>query len=157
LRVSLKGPSDLAEGEFPVRIVGTGQFQDQTQTRVLDNLTLRITKPLVVSLEMSGPIVAGGEQHADVKLRRFGPDPQPVRVQISDGPAGLAAPIFVMIPPEASDAKIRLSAAATTSPGKFENLVAVASTTVAGQSVIVASKPAVVEIQAPKQPIAKSQ
>ena len=69
LRVSLKGPKDLAEGEFPVRIVGTGKFQEQTRTVVLENLKLRITKPLVVSMTMAGPIAAGGQQQADVQLR----------------------------------------------------------------------------------------
>ena len=147
IRVSLKGPADLAEGEFPIRIVGTGKFQEQTRTVVLENLTLRVTKPLVVSVAMSGPIVAGGEQQADVQLQRFGDEPQPVRLQVSDGPAGLAAPIFVTIPGDANQAKIPFTAAAAATPGKFDNLVVVASTTVKGQNVTVQSKPASVEIQ----------
>jgi hypothetical protein len=73
-----------------------------------------------------------------------------VRVQVSDGPEGLSAPIFVTIPGEANQAKVPFTAAATAKPGRFENLVVVASTTVAGQNVTVQSKPAVVEIQPPK-------
>jgi hypothetical protein len=151
-RVSLAGPADLAEGSFPIRILGTAKFQEQTQTVKLDNVSLHITKPLVVSLSMLGPIVAGGSQQAEVNLQRFGDDPQPVRLQVSDGPAGLAAPIFVVIPAEASQMKIPFTAAADAPAGKFENLVAVASTAVKGQNITVQSKPATIEIQpAPSQ------
>jgi hypothetical protein len=146
-RVTLKGPVDLAEGEFPIRIVGTGKFQEQTRTVALENLTLRVTKPLVVSVALAGPIVAGGQQQADVRLERFGEGPQPVRLQFSDGPAGLSAPIVVTIPGDANQAKIPLAAAADAAAGKFDNLVVVASTTVMGQNVTVSSKPASVEIQ----------
>ena len=114
---------------------------------VLEQLTLRITKPLVVSVAMSGPIVAGGQQQATVQLQRFGDDPQPVRLHVSDGPAGLLAPLFVTIPSDANQAVIPFGAASTAAPGKFDNLVVVASTTVTGQNVIVQSKPASVEIQ----------
>jgi hypothetical protein len=147
MRVSLKGPADLLEGEFPVRIVGTGKFQEQTRKVVLENLTLRITKPLVISVAMSGLIVAGGQQQTDVALTRFGDDPQPVRLQVSDGPAGLSAPIFVTVPSDANQVKIPFTAAADAAPGTFDNLVVVASTTVKGQNVTVLSQPASVEIQ----------
>jgi hypothetical protein len=99
---------------------------------------------------MSGPIIAGGQQPAEVRLQRFGDKPQPVRVQVSDGPEGLAAPIFILIPSDANEAKLPFSAAATAKPGKYDNLIVVASTTVAGQNVSVQSKPAPVEIQPPK-------
>jgi hypothetical protein len=146
-RVSLAGPADTAEGEFPIRIVGTGTFQEQTRRVVLDKLTLRVTKPLVVSLAMTGPVVAGGQQQAEVKLQRFGDDPQPVRLQVSDGPEGLAAPIIFTIAKDADQANIPITAAASASPGKFDSLVVVATTVVKGQNVTVHSKPASVEIQ----------
>ena len=146
-RVSLKGPVDRAEGEFPIRIVGLGKFQEQSRRVTLENLSLHVTKPLVVSVAMAGPIVAGGEQQAEVKLQRFGDEPQPVRLQVSDGPAGLSAPIFVTIPADANQITIPFTAAATAPPGKFDNLVVVASTTVKGQAITVQSKPAPVEIQ----------
>jgi hypothetical protein len=146
-RVSLKGPADLAEQEVPIRISGSGRFQEQARTVVLKDVSLRVTQPLVVTVAMSGPIAAGGDQQADVQLVRFGDDPQPVRLQVSDGPAGLSAPIFVTVLSNANQAKIPLTADATATPGKFENLVVVASTTVRGQNVSARSKPAVVEIQ----------
>jgi hypothetical protein len=151
-RVSLAGPADLAEGSFPIRIVGGGTFQDQKRSVTLENVTLHITKPLVVSLAMAGPIVAGGGQQAEVRIQSFGDDPKPVRLQVSDGPAGLAAPIFVVIPVDASQLTIPLTAAADAMPGKFDNLIVVASTTVKGQNITVQTKPAPVEIQpAPMQ------
>jgi hypothetical protein len=146
VRVSLQGPADLAEREIPIRIVGTGRFQEQIRSVVLQNLTLRVAKPLAVSISMAGPIAAGGGQQADVVLQRFGDEPQLVRLQISDGPAGLLAPIFVTVPADASQIKIPLTAEATAPAGKFDNLVVVATTTVKGQNVAVASKPAAVEV-----------
>ena len=146
-RVSLTGPTNLSEGEFPIRIVGTGTFQEQSRKVVLDNLKLHITKPLVVSVAMAGPVVAGGQQQAEVKLQRFGDDPQPVRLQVSDGPTGLAAPIYVIVAKDENLAKIPITAAASAKPGKFDNLIVVATTVVKGQNVTVQSKPASVEIQ----------
>jgi hypothetical protein len=145
-RVSLKGPADLAEQVAPIRISGSSKFQDQARTVELPDVSLRVTQPLVVSVAMSGPIVAGGGQQADVQLQRFGDNPQPVRLQVSDGPAGLSAPIFVTVPGDANQVKIPLTADAAATPGKFENLVVVASTTVKGQNVSARSKPATVEI-----------
>jgi hypothetical protein len=147
VRVSLKGPVDLAEQEVPIRIIGTGKFQEQTRTVALQNLTLRVTKPLVVTVAMTGPIPVGGGQLANVQLQRFGDDPQPVRLQIKDGPAGVLAPIFVTVPNDTSHANLPLTAESTAPVGRFENLIVVASTTVKGQNVTVQSKPATVEVQ----------
>lgn len=153
IRVSLKGAADLPEREaIPIRIVGTGRFQEQSRSVVLQNLTLRVTKPLAVSITMAGPIVAGGMQQADVQLQRFGDDPQPVRLQVSDGPAGLSAPIFVSIPADASQIKIPLTADVSAPAGQFNNLIVVATTTVKGQNVSVVSKPAAVEVQPKANP-----
>ncbi|HEY3392178.1 MAG TPA: hypothetical protein VGK58_05700, partial [Lacipirellulaceae bacterium] len=151
-RVSLSGPGDLPEGSFPIRIIGSARFQEQARTVTLQNVTLHVTKPLVVSLSMMGPIVAGGRQDAEVHVQRFGDAPQPVRLQVSDGPAGLAAHIFVVIPADVSQVKIPFTADADAPAGKFENLVVVASTAVNGQNITVPSKPAIIEIQpAPSQ------
>jgi uncharacterized membrane protein len=96
---------------------------------------------------MMGPVVAGGAQQAELKVERFGKEPQPVKLQFSDGPAGLAAPIVVTIPGDSNQVTIPLTAAADATPGKFDNLIVVASTTVKGQNITVQSKPAAVEIQ----------
>lgn len=146
-RVSLSGPADFAEGEFSLRIVGTGIFQDQTHKAILDNVKLRVTKPLVVSVAMLGPIVAGAQQQAEVNLQRFGSDPQPVRLQVGDGPTGLSAPISVNVPADTAQVKFPLTAEAAAPAGKFQNLVVVATTVVKGQNITVHSKPAPVEIQ----------
>jgi hypothetical protein len=130
-----------------VRIVGTGKFQEQTRIVVLDKFRMRITKPLVVSVAMLGPIVCGGQQQAEVRLQRFGDKPQRVRLQLSDGPPGLMAPISVTVPSDSDRVKIPIRAEATATPGKFKNLVVVASTTVNGQNVTVQSEPTQVEIQ----------
>jgi hypothetical protein len=147
--VSVKGPVDLAEGsEFPIRIVGTGKFQEQTRVVALEQLTLRVVKPLVVSVAMAGPIIAGGVQHAEIRLQRFGSEPHPVRVHFTDGPAGLAAPIAITIPSDANVVTVPVHAAADAAPGKFDTLIAAASTSVQGQEISVRSSPASAEIQA---------
>jgi hypothetical protein len=148
VRVSLQGPPDLGDQEIPIRVVGTGRFQEQLRQVTLHDLKVRVGKPLVVSLTMAGPIVAGGTQQADVQLQRFGDEPQPVRLQVNDGPAGLSAPIFITVPADASQIKIPFTADGAAPVGKFENLVVVATTTVKGQNVTVQSKPAAVEITA---------
>jgi hypothetical protein len=146
MRITLKGPADLPEGEFPVRIVGTGKFQEQTQSVAVGNLKLQSVKPLVVTIAPLGPITAGGHQQAEIQVQRFGDQPQPVRLQFRDGPAGLSAPIAITLPPDATKTTIPLAAAADAPPGKFDNLVLVASTTVKGQDITVQSQPAGVEI-----------
>jgi hypothetical protein len=149
MRVSLTGPADLAEGsEFPIRIVGTGKFQEQTRAVALEQLTLRVVKPLVVSVAIAGPIVAGGDQQAEIRVQRFGNEPQPVRVHFTEGPAGLAAPIAITIPSDADAATVPLHAADDAAPGTFNTLVAAASTIVQGQEISVRSNPATIEIQA---------
>lgn len=147
LRVSLTGPTNLPAGEFPIRIVGTGTFQEQFGKAILDDVKLHLTKPLVVSATMAGPIVAGGQQQAEVKLQRFGDDPRPVRLHVSEGPEGLAVPISILVPKAENLAKIPITATAGATPGKFENLIVVATTVVKGQNVTVQSEPASVEIQ----------
>jgi hypothetical protein len=147
--VSLQGPVDLAEGsEFPIRVVGTGKFQEQTRVVVLEPLSLRVVKPLVVSVAMAGPIIAGGVQQTEIRLQRFGNEPQPVRVHFTDGPAGLAAPIAITIPSDANVVTVPMHAAADAAPGKFNTLIAAASASVQGQEISVRSSPASVEIQA---------
>jgi hypothetical protein len=147
MRVSLTASANMSEKEFPIRITGTGVFQDQTKKVVLDQVKLRVTKPLVINVAMAGPIIVGGQQTADIHLQRFGNEPQPVRLQVSDGPAGLSAPIFLNIPANATQAKMLFTADAKAAPGKYQNLVVVATTTVKGQNISVISKPAPVEIQ----------
>ncbi|MCA9231453.1 MAG: PPC domain-containing protein [Planctomycetales bacterium] len=148
-RVTLKGPADVSLGTFPISIVGTATFQDQTKVAALENVTLQVCQPLVVSLKVPGPIVVGGSQAAEIHLQRFGAEPQPVRVQVSDGPPGLTAPILLTIPSDANQASLSLGTTSEVLPGKFDNLTVVASTSVQGQNITVHSEPVSGEIQAP--------
>jgi hypothetical protein len=147
-RVTLKGPVDFAAGAHPIKIIGTGKFKEQTRVVALADLTLQVIQPLVATVTVAGPLVAGGEQVAKVQLQRFGTEPQPVRIQIKDGPQGISAPIITQIAADASEAEIRLIAAADAPAGKFANLIVVASTAVQGQNISVESKPAAIELQA---------
>jgi hypothetical protein len=149
MKVSIKGPVDLAEGgEFPIRIIGTGRFQEQTRTVTLDQLKLRVVKPLVVSIVMAGPIIAGGVQQAEVRVQRFGSEPHPVHVRFTDGPAGLAAPIATTVPSDADRVTLPMHAGADAALGTFDTLTATATTIVQGREISVRSEAAFVEIQA---------
>lgn len=147
-RVTLSGPPDIAEGEFPIRIIGTATFQDQSRKVVLDAIKLKVTKPLVISVSFASPLIAGAQQFADVKLQRFGTDSQPVRLQVFEGPEGLLAPISITVPADANELKLPISTlpAAT---GKFNNFALVATTQVKGQNISVRSQPASGEITPP--------
>jgi hypothetical protein len=96
---------------------------------------------------MAGPIAVGGAQQAEVQLQRFGGDPQPVRLQVSNGPMGLSAPIFITVPADVNQVKIPFTADAAAPTGRFDNLSVVAVTTFKGQNITVESKPAMIEIQ----------
>jgi hypothetical protein len=151
MRVSLKGPTDLAEGEHTLRITGRGVFQDQPRTVVLEEVKLRVTKPLVATLTMAGPLVQGSTQQAEIRVQRFGDDPQSVHVRFIDGPPGLSAPIALTIAADQSQASAALSADAAAPTGTFDNLAAQVSTTVGGQAVVVVAR-AAIEIQPPAAP-----
>ncbi len=59
---------------------------------------------------------------------------------------GLFAPISITVPADASSIKVPFTADASAPGGVFNNLVVVAASTVKGQNVSVASKPATVEV-----------
>jgi hypothetical protein len=147
LRVTLKGPVDLPEQELSFHVTGIGKFQEQTRTVAVENNKLIVTKPLVVSVALPAPIVAGEQQLATVRIQRFGNEPLPVELRVISAPDGLLAPISVNVPTEASELKLPLAASTTATPGKYENLILTASTTVQGQTITVESSPTIVEIQ----------
>jgi hypothetical protein len=147
LRVTLKGPADLPEQELAIHLTGIGKFQEQTRTVALENIKLVVSKPLVVSVALPAPIVAGQQQLAAVRIQRFGNEPQPVQLQVTTAPDGLLAPISVKVPVETSEVMLPLAASTTATPGKFENLIVTASTMVNGQTVTVQSSPTIVEIR----------
>jgi hypothetical protein len=147
LRVTLNGPADLPEQELSIHLTGIGKFQEQTRTVTVENIKLIVTKPLVLSVSSPAPIVAGQQQLAAVRIQRFGNEPQPVELRFTSAPDGLLVPISVNVPAETSDLKLPLAASTTATPGKYENLILTASTTVKGQTVTVESSPTIVEIQ----------
>ncbi|RIK72996.1 MAG: hypothetical protein DCC67_18450 [Planctomycetota bacterium] len=148
MRVSLQGPPDMAEGDYAIRLIGRGTFQDQKQSAALDGVKLRVVKPLMVAIAAPPAIVTGTQQQAEVSIQRFAADAQPVQLRFIDGPAGLSAPIALTIPSTESRAVFYLSAAPDAPLGKFDNLAVEASTVVNGQPITVEAR-AAVEIQAP--------
>lgn len=147
-QVVLTGPPDLEPATVPLRIVGTATHNLQKKSVTLENIELKITDPLVVTVEPQGPLVAGGTQKAIIRVVRFGENPSPVEVRFRNAPAGLLAPIVTSIPSDADQAEIVLAADASAPPGTYDNLVAVANTMLADQALTAPSAPATIEIQA---------
>ena len=143
--VSLAASGRLELGTAKLRITATGIHQDQPQT-VIAEPTLRIIKPLIVSLKPAGPLAAGGKQLVKVQLVRFGAEPGPVKVVLKNVPTGIAAPAELTIAADKSEADIELTAAADAAAAKAENLIAVASATVQGEAISVESAPAILEV-----------
>jgi len=150
--VALAGPPDLELSTIPLRIIGTATFKHQKKTVTLEDVQLRITKPLVVSVELAGPVVVGGTLTATLRVVRFGESPAPVEVRFREGPAGLSAPIVTTIPSDTDQIDVVLAAGPNTVPGNYDSLIAVASTMVSEENIVVDSGPVAVEVQpAPEQ------
>jgi hypothetical protein len=137
--VTLKGPESPPEAMHAARIVGMGTFKHQTKRVVLEAVPIQIVKPLLVAVETAGPIAPGGKQSAKVRVTRFGDEKNPVVITWKDGPAGIVAPIRLDIAGDQAEAAFELAASADTPRGSFTSLVAVATTNVKGQNLVVES------------------
>lgn len=115
--IELTGPASLAEGDYPIRIVGSGNFQNQPKRVVIDNVVLRVVKPVQVALAPAGPMAAGGKQSVVVKLTRMGDANGAAIVRFKNLPTGIVAPAEVTIPEGQSEASVELSAAADVAAG----------------------------------------
>ncbi len=143
--VALSAAGRLELGAVQLRITATGIHQDQPQTVVAEP-TLRIIKPLVVSLQPAGPIVAGGKQQLKVQLIRFGPNPAPVKVTFKNIPTGVTVPAELTIPADKSEADVELTAAAGAPAGKAEAFAAIATTIVQEEAISVESPASLLEV-----------
>jgi hypothetical protein len=147
--IALKGPIDLAEGDFPIRIVGLASFQNQPKSVVLDTATIRVVKPLGITLQPAGNLIAGGAQKLKITLARYGEEKPAVNVQLENLPLGVSAPEAITIAEGQNELEIDLNAAADAQIGKVENLTASATTTIMGRTIQAESAPVALEVTMP--------
>ena len=145
--ITLKGPEALPEGEHKFKLTGTATFQNQPKTVELGEVALRVTKPLVVSAAMAGPIAPGGKQKLKITITRFGDHKAPVAIALQNLPAGVTAPEGTAVPEAKNEVEIELTAAADAAVGKTENVTVVGSTKVKEQDVTALAPALIVEVK----------
>lgn len=145
--VTLKGPEKLPEALPPLRIVGTGEHNNQTKRAVLADIPLAVVKPLAVSVAPAGPIAPGGQQKLKITATRMSDEKTPIALVWRKRPVGIDAPADATIAPDASEIEIMLTAAADAPLGSFADLIVAATTKIKGQDVTVESPAATLEVK----------
>jgi hypothetical protein len=145
--VTLKGPDRLPESLPALRIVGTGEHNNQTKRVVLADVPLTVVKPLAVSVAPAGPIAPGGQQKIKITATRMTDEKTPIALVWRKRPAGIDAPADVAIAADQSEVEIMLTAAADAPLGSFADLIVAATTKVKGQDVTVESAAATLEVK----------
>lgn len=143
--IALTGPAAVAEGDYPVRIRGSATHQNQPKT-LLHDAVLRVVKPLQVSLTLAGPLVSGGMQKAKIVVTRFGEEKQPVRIVLENLPPGVTVPAEIVVPANATELDIDLTAAADVAIGEFSDVQVIGTTTVGGRKIESANAAAALQI-----------
>jgi hypothetical protein len=144
--VTLTGPPEIAIGDHPIRITAHGTFKLQPQQAVVEDLTLRVIKPLVVTVEPAGPIAPGGRQKVVIRVRRFGEEKHPVVLTWSDTPAGILVPVHSVVPADAGHIEVEVAASETATLDMSGTLGLSASTKFKDQEIVVESVPATMYI-----------
>lgn len=148
-QITLKGPASLVEGEMRIRLVGTAAHQNQPKRVVLDQIPLRVTPPLVVTVELSGAVKAGDKLKAKVRAARDGGATEAIALEWKNLPLGVTAPTGVTIPAGQNELDLELATAANSMVGAVENVLVIASTKVQGRDIAVESAPAKLEVTMP--------
>jgi len=146
--ITLKGPKDLAEGQYTFRYFAFAELATQGRGLTGD-IRLNVTSPLKVAAAPAGPLVIGKTQKIKLTLTRRGDDKQPVDVKLKALPQGVTGPEKTTFAADQSELEIELSAAADAEPVKFDKLVAIATSKIAGTDVTIESSAATLEVKAP--------
>jgi hypothetical protein len=146
--IELTGPVAMAEGDYPFRVIGSATFQNQPKRVTLDNLVLRVVKPILVSVVPAGPLAAGYKQSVSVKLTRFGDANGPVTFRFRPLPAGITMPAEVTVPEGQNEATLELAAAADVAAGTA-TLAVTASAKIKDRMISLESDPVNLEITRP--------
>ncbi len=147
VEIAIKGPASSAEGDMPLRVVGTSTFQEQPGRAVAD-LVLRVVRPIAVTLSPAGPIKAGSTQNVKLTVARFGGATGAVAIEFRNLPAGLSVPAMISVAEGQTELAFDVAAAPDARIGSA-GVVLVATTLVGGREVVVMSDPLPIEVVAP--------
>jgi hypothetical protein len=143
--IEFTGPRALAEGDYPLRVVGRATFENQPGKAVLDQLVLRVSRPLAVEATVAGKLVRGGKQKVRIHVARAADDRQPIQLAWQGLPAGLHGEDKIVIPADQADLETTLSAQADAPTGPLVCRL-LATTKIQDQTISLGSDPIQLEV-----------
>ena len=146
--IELTGPRALAEGEYPFRVVGSATFQSQAKEVTLADVVLRVVKPLSVTVKPAGKLTAGGKQKVKITVAFEGGAKGAVKLALRGLPKGVTAPAELALAEGKNEIEVELVAAADAALGPID-VVAVATTKIKDQELVVESPAVAVEVAKP--------
>jgi len=146
--VTIKGPGAIAEGDYPIVVRGSGNFQNQPRTVTLDSVVLRVSKPLGLTAAAAGPLTTGATQKLKLTANRFGDEKGAIALTLQGLPLGVTAPAEIAIAEGQTEVEIDLTAAADAMLGQAQ-ITVVGATTIQGRAISVESPPAPLEVKMP--------
>jgi hypothetical protein len=148
LSLKLVRPADnLVEPEM-VTLSAVGEFQQQAKMQTIQ-VPIRWIDPLVVQVQVDGPILSGQSQKLQIQVERSGDDPQPISLRWKNLPAGISAPETVTIPPDQKEVTVDIQAAMDIEFKRFEDLRLIATSQFTGREFTIESKPFALETKQP--------
>lgn len=147
--IILKGAKDIAAGRHTLRYFTYGELTGTGLANASNDVVVNIVDPLAVTVAPAGPIVAGQNQKVKLAVTRRADDRQAVELKFKALPPGVTAPEKISLAADQNDVEIELTAAADAAPVMFKELVAVATSTAAGQNVTGESAATTLEVKKP--------
>lgn len=147
--IILKGAKDIAAGRHTLRYFAYAELAGNGQCVVSNDVVVNVVDPLGVTVVPAGPIVAGQKQKVKLSVARRGDDRHAVELKFKALPPGVTAPEKISLTADQNDIEIELTAAGDAAPVMFKELVAIATSTAAGQNVTGESAAATLEVKKP--------
>lgn len=147
--IILKGAKDIATGRHTLRYFAYAELTGTGLAVASNDVLVNIVDPLAVTVAPAGPIIAGQKQKVKLTVVRRAEDRQAVEVKFKSLPPGVTAPEKIALAADQNDVEIELTAAADAAPVMFKELVAVATSTAAGQNVTGESAAVTLEVKKP--------
>jgi hypothetical protein len=145
--VTLRGPAAGSLATYSsLRVIGNANFQNQPRQVIVASVPLKVVPPLAISVQMQGPLKAGGTQKAKVVLTRFGEAKPPVTLTWQQLPLGVSAPAGLIVPEGQNELEFDLTAAADAAIGPAARVIVTGSLQMAGRDVTVTSEPVALEV-----------
>ncbi len=147
--IILKGPKDIAAGRHKLRYFAYAEMTGTGLSVASNDVVVNIADPLAVTVAPAGPIVAGQKQKVKLAVTRRADDRQAVELKFKTLPQGVTGPEKIPLAADQNEVEVELMAAADAAPVMFKELVAVATSTAAGQNVTGESAAATIEVKKP--------